>query len=128
MWNNPNKLNDPFNHNTCRGILEQVAYYHPQTVILCFRKDENSLANSFGSKLKKLEDDGYIVTKLIEYEKDEDLFQIDSMALTADGEKLLMELRSKDFTNRFKDNFFNLLWVILTAIATTLITLKIKGN
>jgi hypothetical protein len=128
FYYSPNKLNDPFNHGTIRGILELAVDY--KFYRLCFTKSELTRAESFGSRINRMQKDGLLDLHVVDYPTNDspDLVRIDSMALTAPGERLLIELREKDGTHLFEKNLGNLIWVIITSILTTLVTMYIVAR
>jgi hypothetical protein len=134
LWSpNPNKLNTVFGPknkhqlyglDNTRSILEW-AIHKDSGVIHCIDKNDFDSPKTFGSRLKRLESDGYLVIK---HEMVDEYYNVHEMVLTANGEKLLMELREKDPFHSLRTRVSNILWVVVTSMITTLVVLKIKGN
>ena len=85
--------------------------------------------DSFYSQLMQLEKDGYVtlVWEPFVNERMNDGLQLAQAMLTVSGHKLLQELREKSAPGRVKKRVVDLVWIVLTSIATTLAVLWVRG-
>lgn len=109
-----------------------MAYTYSQreklSSVMILANDGYDDASTFESRLKRLSDDGFVDVRTSMDDKEKGYYKIDSMALTASGEQMLISLRNNDFLIKFRNNIFSLFWVISTSILTTLVVLKLQGN
>ncbi len=57
----------------------------------------------------------------------EKMLKLKQISLTVQGHQLLDEIKQKSKIGVIKKRFWDLFWVVLTTILTTLIVLKLKG-
>jgi len=118
----------PYSFHNNRYVLELAERYDDGRMYHSFDPQDCKRLSFVGSRVQTLERDGYIVVRYSDREFDgRKLKQIDSMVLTAKGEKELIELRSKDPIRSLATRIHNLGWVVVTSIITSIITVWVLG-
>lgn len=118
---------------TIQDILEGALYYNTDEKIkysLVCANTEEQKPYSYYNQVCDLAKSGYLQ---VTWEDSLDTpfplgKRLVEMTLTVEGQKLLDELRQKSALGRLKTRLVDLLWVVLTAVATTLATLKLTGH
>jgi hypothetical protein len=119
-----------FGLDSVQGYLEFSNSSQRNKSQLVFSPEDEGRFDSAFYKLKQLEHENYIEAKweLRENENGEKYFHIVQMCLTTSGHELLDKLTNNSKVAKLKHRVVNLLWVIVTSIATTLIVLYIKSE
>ncbi len=118
---------DIFGLDSIQGLLELALWYEDGDYIqFHFNASDSNKSHSLLTGFKQLEKEGYITLQLVKDAKHG--FTLRSLVLTIKGHKLLKELKDMSTTGKFKNRLGDLLWVIITATATTLVILWLNGN
>ena len=118
---------NPF--GSIQDYLEMAEWYHEGHVRFSCHPEDKTKHGSMLFVLNQLEANKQIN---IEWEDNvasdgEKMLLIKQLSLTVQGHKLLDEIKQKSKIGVIKKRFWNLFWVVLTTILTTLIVLKLKG-
>ena len=112
--------------DSIQGILELALWYEGGGIKLNFSAVEKNYSHSQLNAIRRLEKEGYIIVQYSE--RVDNFLQLESIALTVSGHKLLNELQDKSSSGKLKKRITDLLWIIITTIITTLVVLWIKGD
>ena len=118
---------NPF--GSIQDFLEMAEWYHEGHVQFSCHAEDKTRHGSMLFVLNQLEANKQIN---IEWEDNvasdgEKMLLIKQLSLTVQRHKLLDEIKQKSKIGVIKKRFWNLFWVVLTTILTTLIVLKLKG-
>lgn len=124
------RLNDRFDPTSNRWLLELASRYDARRLFqYVVTADSFDSLISVSSRLEQLKAEDLI---RVRYEPYGDPTTGDkvvtSLALTTQGEQLLVELRARDRFQRIIKKAADLAWVTVTAIVTTLLTLWLSGK
>ena len=118
-----------FGFDTIQGLLELAQYGNSEGGVgFCVHESDRSRPYSLYAKLLDLEKGGYITLawKPVSLSPpDSDLLRLETIMLTVQGHLLLDELKRKSKFGRLRSNFRDLIWVILTSIITTILTMRL---
>lgn len=119
-----------FGFDSTQGYLEFATSSEENKSQVAFGADQENNYSTHLYKLKQLEKEGYIDIEWSRYVNStgDEYIKIKQMCLTTSGRELLTQLKRKSRKGELKERTKNLIWVILTSIATTLIVLQIKGG
>ncbi len=118
---------NPF--GSIQDYLVLASYYHEGHIIFSCSPEDKTKHGSMLFVLNQLEANEQIN---IEWEDwvtsdGEKMLKLKQISLTVQGHQLLDEIKQKSKIGIIKKRFWNLFWVVLTTILTTLIVLKLKG-
>jgi len=123
---------DPFRTGTdsVQGLLEYLERETAFPTRICYSSEPGDYSHRQWRRIQALVEDGYAkITYHDERNGDKppDHF-IDFAELTIKGAILLDELQAKSAAGRVRSRMGDLLWVVLTTIITTLVTLELTGR
>jgi hypothetical protein len=102
--------------DSIQGVLEFAMRYNRNNFIMGFAKEEASQLNSLYSTIQRLAREGYLE---VQWNSDQqERYQLDQIALTTEGGKLLAELQGKSKGGRFASKLSTIFWAVVTSAVT----------
>lgn len=117
-----------FGLDTIQGLLEMADWYGPDhSFNLCQSEEDMKHPESLYTQLADLQRSGHLT---VEWDRQtrssgEALFVLKRVDLTLQGHLLLDDLKKRSKAGQLKSRFADLIWVIVTAILTTIITVRL---
>lgn len=115
-----------FGIDTVQGLLELAENFGPG-VRLCAPESEIKNPDSFYARVSELVKDGYLTsqwTPMVDGTGEPSL-ELNRLALTVQGHLLLDDIRKRSKLQKFRSRISELLWVVISAIVTSFITVKL---
>lgn len=109
-------LGNIFGLDSIQGVLEFAMRYNPRRITMSFPNEEQFQLNSLYSIIQRLAKEGYL--EVIWNAGYQEGFQIEQIALTTEGGKLLAELQGKSKGARFATTLNTIFLSILTSAVT----------
>lgn len=114
---------------TTRDALEWARDYDRKWIQVVFPVETLDTHCGPVARFNRLQEEGYL---RVSWEKvrqdDRDFITIKSIALTTLGENYLRDLTRRDLRVRIGTRILELLWIILTAVVTTIVTMLLVGK
>lgn len=119
---------DAFGLDSIQGILELVSRENDVPFACCPKPQgpDDVLSNEMYRRFKMLENEGFIKVDWEENPEDNQVI-MRGYELTIKGHLLLDELQNKSSYGRLRQHLADLIWIVITSIATTLVVIKFKG-